>query len=143
MALTRCPCCEALNRVDARFCGNCGNQLVDFEQAQDLRSGLRLNFCDCCGSRLQPSWTAEPVDPGSEGTSANLVLETERKQLTVLFADIVASTSLIAGRDPEEARALLDPLLRSMIEATPQPHGGSSSRPRVIWTTALPPSPGC
>jgi hypothetical protein len=41
-------------------------------------------------------------------------LEGERKQVTVLFADIKGSTELIAGLDPEEARTLLDPALRLM-----------------------------
>ena len=45
------------------------------------------------------------------------VLEGERKQVTVLFADIKGSTELIAGLDPEEARALLDPALRLMMHA--------------------------
>ena len=45
------------------------------------------------------------------------VLEGERKQVTVLFADIKGSTELIAGLDPEEARTLLDPALRLMMHA--------------------------
>ena len=44
-------------------------------------------------------------------------LEGERKQVTVLFADIKGSTDLIAGLDPEEARTLLDPALRLMMHA--------------------------
>jgi len=44
-------------------------------------------------------------------------LEGERKQVTVLFADIKGSTELIGGLDPEEARKLLDPALHSMMEA--------------------------
>ena len=44
-------------------------------------------------------------------------LEGERKQVTVLFADLKGSTELIAGLDPEEARTLLDPALHVMIEA--------------------------
>src|SRR5712692_1566982 len=44
-------------------------------------------------------------------------LEGERKQVTVLFADMKGSTELIAGLDPEEARALLDPALHTMMEA--------------------------
>ena len=39
-------------------------------------------------------------------------LEGERKQVTVLFADLKGSTELIAGLDPEEARQLLDPALQ-------------------------------
>ena len=44
-------------------------------------------------------------------------LEGERKQITVLFADLKDSTELIAGLDPEEARKLLDPALHAMMEA--------------------------
>jgi class 3 adenylate cyclase/tetratricopeptide (TPR) repeat protein len=41
----------------------------------------------------------------------------ERKQVTVLFADLKGSMELVADRDPEEARNLLDPVLEKMIEA--------------------------
>src|SRR5262245_21357180 len=44
-------------------------------------------------------------------------LEGERKQITVLFADLKGSLELLADRDPEEARQLLDPVLERMIEA--------------------------
>ncbi|WP_249143892.1 adenylate/guanylate cyclase domain-containing protein [Bradyrhizobium lablabi] len=43
--------------------------------------------------------------------------EGERKQVTVLFADIVGSFGIIADRDPEEAQKLLDPILDLMLEA--------------------------
>jgi len=45
------------------------------------------------------------------------VLEGERKQVTVLFADLKGSMELLADRDPEEARALLDPVLERMMAA--------------------------
>src|SRR6266571_5261452 len=44
-------------------------------------------------------------------------LEGERKQVTVLFADLKGSMELLAERDPEEARQLLDPVLQRMMEA--------------------------
>src|SRR5215475_1249986 len=44
-------------------------------------------------------------------------LEGERKQVTVLFADLKGSMELLADRDPEDARQLLDPVLERMIEA--------------------------
>ncbi len=44
-------------------------------------------------------------------------LEGERKQVTVLFADMKGSMELLADRDPEEARKLLDPMLEHMMEA--------------------------
>ena len=44
-------------------------------------------------------------------------LEGERKHVTVLFAHLEGVTGLLADRDPEEARTLLDPVLESMMEA--------------------------
>jgi class 3 adenylate cyclase len=44
-------------------------------------------------------------------------LEGERKQVTILFADLKGSMELIADRDPEEARQLLDPVLTRMMDA--------------------------
>ena len=44
-------------------------------------------------------------------------LEGERKQVTVLFADLKSSLELLADRDPEEARHILDPILESLMEA--------------------------
>ncbi len=44
-------------------------------------------------------------------------LEGERKQVTVLFADTKGSMELLADRDPEEGRKLLDPFLEHMMEA--------------------------
>jgi class 3 adenylate cyclase len=44
-------------------------------------------------------------------------MEGERKQVTVLFADLKGSMELLADRDPEEARKLLDPVLERMMEA--------------------------
>jgi class 3 adenylate cyclase len=49
--------------------------------------------------------------------TSRAALEGERKQITVLFADIKGSTELIESLDPEEARTLLDPALHAMMEA--------------------------
>ena len=49
--------------------------------------------------------------------TAKAALEGERKQVTVLFADLKGSMELIADRDPEEARQLLDPVLMHMMDA--------------------------
>ena len=48
---------------------------------------------------------------------AKTALEGERKQVTVLFADLKGSMELLADRDPEEARAILDPVLERMMQA--------------------------
>jgi class 3 adenylate cyclase/tetratricopeptide (TPR) repeat protein len=49
--------------------------------------------------------------------SSRAALEGERKQVTVLFADLKGSMELLADRDPEEARKILDPVLEHMMEA--------------------------
>jgi class 3 adenylate cyclase/tetratricopeptide (TPR) repeat protein len=55
------------------------------------------------------------------------VLEGERKQVTVLFADLKGSMELLANRDPEEARKLLDPVLERMMEAVHRYEGTVSN----------------
>jgi hypothetical protein len=50
-------------------------------------------------------------------------LEGERKHVTVLFADLKGLMKLLADRDPEEARQLLDPVLEQMMDACVSPHG--------------------
>jgi len=58
-----------------------------------------------------PAYLAEKI------LASRAALEGERKQVTVLFADLKGSTELIADLDPEEARALLDPALHTMMDA--------------------------
>src|SRR5215831_3854095 len=58
-----------------------------------------------------PQYLAEKI------LTSRSVLEGERKQVTVLFADLKGSTELIADLDPEAARQLLDPTLHHMIDA--------------------------
>ena len=58
-----------------------------------------------------PPYLAEKI------LTSRSALEGERKQVTVLFADLKGSMELLAERDPEEARQLLDPVLERMIEA--------------------------
>src|SRR4029450_1946546 len=49
--------------------------------------------------------------------TSKTALEGERKQVTVLFADLKGSMELLADRDPEEARKILDPVVERMMEA--------------------------
>jgi len=60
---------------------------------------------------------AIPTHLAEKILTARHTLEGERKQVTVLFADIKGSTELIEGLDPEEARRLLDPALHVMMDA--------------------------
>ncbi len=62
-------------------------------------------------ARYTPKHLAEKI------LTSKAALEGERKQVTVLFADLKGSMELLADRDPEEARKLLDPVLERMMEA--------------------------
>src|SRR5262249_61330806 len=58
-----------------------------------------------------------PKNLAAKILTSKVALEGERKQVTVLFADLKGSMELLADRDPEEARKLLDPVLERMMEA--------------------------
>jgi len=87
-------------------------------------------FCDSCGAALAAAPTP-PVPPPRFATpesytprhlaqrilTSKSALEGERKQVTILFADLKGSMELLADRDPEEARKLLDPVLEHMMGA--------------------------
>jgi class 3 adenylate cyclase len=78
------------------------------------------------GDRPPPLIEPEPTPPPLSYTPAHLAekiltsrsaLEGERKQVTVLFSDLKGSMELLADRDPEDARQLLDPVLERMMAA--------------------------
>jgi len=62
-------------------------------------------------SPYTPPYLAEKI------LTSRSALEGERKQVTVLFADLKGSMELLADRDPEEARRLLDSVLERMMAA--------------------------
>src|SRR5437870_5284968 len=130
----QCPRCRAQNRAGALFCRECGTRLEAACPACGARVEPASRFCDACGSPLGAAATpgAAPTpaaprfdSPGSytpkhlaeKILTSKAALEGERKQVTVLFADLKGSMEVLADRDPEEARQLLDPVLERMMEA--------------------------
>ena len=117
----KCPRCQHENPPAAKFCVECGAALA----RNCTRCGAAMppaaKFCPECA---HPAGTA-PATPASY-TPRHLAerilnsrgaLEGERKHVTVLFADLKGSLELIADRDPDEARKILDPVLERMMEA--------------------------
>src|SRR5580658_6015361 len=94
-----CPKCAHLNAPDAKFCAEC---------AASLTSDVSKS------SASTSSTSAVPIAP--EQTDSE-VTDGERKTVTALFADIKGSTELEQDLDPEEARAIVDPALKLMIDA--------------------------
>jgi class 3 adenylate cyclase/tetratricopeptide (TPR) repeat protein len=124
----KCPRCQHANRPDAKFCEECAAPLA--------------RACDNCGAQLSPtakfcSECAHPAGPAAPSASQRLgapeaytpkhlaekiltskaALEGERKQVTVLFCDIVDSSRLAERLDPEAMHEVMDRALRLMAEA--------------------------
>jgi class 3 adenylate cyclase/tetratricopeptide (TPR) repeat protein len=126
--MTRCPGCGFENRDGVHFCEECGAKLERICPACGAAILPGRKFCGSCGQALAP-----PPTPAVQGfcspesytpkhlaekiLTSKSALEGERKQVTVLFADLKASLELLADRDPEEARKILDPVLERMMEA--------------------------
>ncbi len=129
-----CPRCSVRNREGRRFCAECGASLATACGSCGFSNEPGERFCGGCGQAL--GGAPAPAGPGAAPPrdaavpraytpehlaerilTAKGALEGERKQVTVLFADLKGSLELLADRDPEEARALLDPVLAIMMEA--------------------------
>jgi class 3 adenylate cyclase len=123
----RCHNCGSENPQGKRFCGDCGVPLANLcpKCGADNTAGKR--FCGDCGFSLVPRSGASSESPNPpadlnlrlapESSDTSAILDGERKTVTALFADIKGSTELMAELDPEEARAIIDPALKLMIDA--------------------------
>jgi class 3 adenylate cyclase len=126
-----CTACQSENSFDAIFCDHCGVRLEAScaECGEPNRGGA--TFCKKCGQRLDrvgavalkteqkpaASDVRIPEHLAEKILASRHSLEGERKQVTVLFADIRGSTRLLEGLDPEEAQKIIDPVLGVMMDA--------------------------
>jgi len=123
----RCAKCNQDNPSDASFCESCGWKLELTCPACKASLSPGARFCKKCGTAIgaavlgQPAATLAKKSNDSPirvaETAASESLEGERKTVTALFADIKGSTELMEDLDPEEARAIIDPALKLMIDA--------------------------
>ena len=124
-----CPRCQHENGAAAKFCEQCASALARVCTNCGTQVSPIAKFCSHCGhstgqsvvnylsahSQAVRPQTAQPIPENFLTSPAELA--GERKQVSVLFADITGSLALISGQDPESAQAILNPVLEQMIEA--------------------------
>jgi class 3 adenylate cyclase/tetratricopeptide (TPR) repeat protein len=119
----RCPRCRHENPPQSRYCSECGARLALACAGCGAEISPGAKFCSQCGlaaaaqARFEAPQAYTPKYLAEKILTSRASLEGERKQVTVLFADLKGSMELLAERDPEEARKILDPVLERMMEA--------------------------
>ena len=123
----RCPNCQFDNRANAKFCIECGEKLELSCPQCGNASGHFAKFCDECGFDFgkadrplyidysQPR-TYTPKHLADKIITARPTVQGERKQVTVLFADVAGFTSISEDMDPEEVHDLMRQCLIFMTE---------------------------
>ncbi|GLC95406.1 adenylate/guanylate cyclase domain-containing protein [Cupriavidus sp. TA19] len=131
--MAHCTICGFDNTLGAAFCEQCGTRLRRRCKycGSDLSPAAR--FCIACGAPISelpapsvyfpPSHLAERIRADRAAHEFRRNRAGERKTITVLFADMAASTALIHDRDPEEAHHLITPVIELMMEAVHQYEG--------------------
>jgi class 3 adenylate cyclase/tetratricopeptide (TPR) repeat protein len=125
----KCPLCQHDNETGAKFCEECAAPLARACTKCGRSLSSTAKFCPECAHptglpaapppahRFDSPEAYTPKHLAQKILTSKSDLEGERKQVTVLFADLKGSMELLADRDPEEARTLLDPVLERMMEA--------------------------
>jgi hypothetical protein len=141
----RCAKCGSDNRDGRKFCSKCGAALAPQCPRCGCSNEPGEDFCGDCGAALavdratsaaDGSLQAASMTPGirvaPEQADASTTIDGERKTVTALFADLKGSTELMEGLDPEEACAIIDPVLK-LLEAVRSYRGPA---PRLLQFSA-------
>src|SRR5262245_55869627 len=123
----KCPRCQHENRSGAKFCEECASPLARTCSNCGSQLSATAKFCSECAhpvagatppeARFASPQSYTPKHLAEKILTSKSALEGERKQVTVLFADLEGSMELLADCYPEEVRKILDPVLERMMEA--------------------------
>ncbi len=101
----------------ARFCVNCGSALAIACPRCGAEVVPAAKFCEQCGAPLTPVQPETPHNVVAEALTSGPSLEGERKQITVLFADVVGSMHLQEHLGDEAWRSIIDRFTKILSEA--------------------------
>jgi Double zinc ribbon len=113
-----CSSCGAENPEGLKFCNECAAPFKRQCAKCGFENAATAKFCGECATPLNvPRGDGRTANPSqaagtAPATESERVADGERKTVTALFADIKGSTELMRELDPEEARAIVDPVLR-------------------------------
>ena len=119
----RCSKCGAENPDRAKFCVECASSFARRCPSCNAENPPAAKFCLECAKPLESAGSRSQAVPNAgrpikiSAGIADDSLDGERKTVTALFADIKGSTELAQDLDPEEARTIIDPALKIMIDA--------------------------
>jgi class 3 adenylate cyclase len=125
----RCTKCGTESTTSRKFCAACGSALSRRCPKCGAENAPSSAYCEDCGAALagnaasaatgspQTASTASEIRVAPEQQDPSKTIDGERKTVTALFADIKGSMELMEELDPEEARAVIDPALKLMIDA--------------------------
>src|SRR3989454_5420705 len=98
----KCPRCQQETPSGAEFCPECGTKLTAVCAGCGAQNAPTHKFCTKCGSPL-----ARVPGQMDDPQAARSFPEAERRQLTVMFCDLVGSTALAGTLDPEDMREVV------------------------------------
>src|SRR5262249_49813096 len=114
----QCEKCGFENPEGMKFCGQCTNPLAMVCPKCRFENPPGFKFCGQCTAPLSAAAITGVLSVQITKSAADAeALDGERKTVTALFADIKGSTELMRDLDPEEARAIVDPVLHLMMDA--------------------------
>lgn len=112
-----CPICHADVREGRKFCNQCGAPLPLRCASCGSSNPPSSRFCSECGSRLGAAEAGTVSQIAASRTETAVPASAaERRQLTVMFCDLVGSTALSSQLDPEDLREILSAYHRCVTE---------------------------
>jgi class 3 adenylate cyclase/predicted ATPase len=109
----KCPACAADIPSGLRFCGHCGSGVTGVCPGCGIVNPPGLRFCGKCGAALTPSGESlgerrgRDADLDRHAPGKTVSGQGERRQVTVLFSDLVGSLAISSQLDPEELHELI------------------------------------
>src|ERR1700730_18279822 len=111
-----CPSCKADVPDGSKFCNDCGAAVPFSRAAAAPQTGAGSKFCSECGASLAAPTAGSLAAAPTAASAQQPIPSLERRQLTVMFCDLVGSTALSTRLDPEDTREIISAYHRCCAE---------------------------